>query len=121
MARCRSKTGTSLDIRRRHRNPQKDNETRQARRGAQGEEEMKRKDFYEQYRQARAMSSAAASFSNDCGNDYQRSLENPVYVAKWFFIDSLHNSVIYAMHNKYKRTPYRIKTNRWAISHNSKF
>jgi hypothetical protein len=39
----------------------------------------------------------------------------------WVAIDSLHESIAYAMHNKHKNVHYPISNARWAINHNTKF
>ena len=76
---------------------------------------MNRKDFYNAYRQARFLSSARAEYSikdkvNDTGGDLM-----------WVAINSLHESIVYALHNKHANTHYPIASNRWAIRHNTKF
>jgi len=76
---------------------------------------MNRKEFYNAYRQARFLSSARAEYSiKDKMNDTGGALI-------WMAINSLHESVSYAIINKHPVTHYPIADHKWAINHNTKF
>ena len=76
---------------------------------------MNREEFYVAYRQARFLSSARAKYAvKDNVNDTGGALI-------WVAINSLHESIAYALHNSYARTYYPIAENKWAIRHNTKF
>ena len=76
---------------------------------------MNRKQFYKEYRQARFLLSARAEYAikgkvNDTGG-----------ALIWVVINSLHESIAYAVLNSHVNTYYPIADNRWAINHNTKF
>jgi len=76
---------------------------------------MNRKEFYNLYRQARFLVSARSLYA------IKANVDAPEGNLIWRAIDGLHESVAYALHNKYKATYYPITTHKWAIRQNSKF
>tara|TARA_R110000850_G_scaffold246286_1_gene371176 strand:+ start:41 stop:271 length:231 start_codon:yes stop_codon:yes gene_type:complete len=76
---------------------------------------MNRKQFYKEYQQARFLSSANAEYAT------KGKIKDTGGTLIWVAIDSLHESIVYAMHNRYANTYYPIANNRWAINNNTKF
>ncbi len=76
---------------------------------------MNKKEFYEVYRQVRFIFTATSTYA------VKLNIDAPSYNIQHDILDGLHESVRYAIYNKYKRTYYPIADSRWAISENSKF
>ena len=76
---------------------------------------MNRKQFYDTYRQARFLMSARSVYA------MQDKMIAPDGRLIWVAINSLHESVVYALHNSHAATHYPIANNRWAIRQNSTF
>ena len=78
---------------------------------------MNRKQFYEKYRQARFLLSERPPYATKIKVDFF-GVGNFLHRIA---IDSLHESIGYAIRNKYANTHYPISDNKWAIKNNSKF
>jgi len=76
---------------------------------------MNRKEFYAAYRQARFLMSARSQYA------VEDKVNAPDGTLLWVAINSLHESIAYAMHNKHKNVHYPIADNKWAINLNTKF
>jgi len=77
--------------------------------------ELNRKEFYSLYRQARFLMSARALYA------VTHKVNAPDGTMLINLMESLPESVLYAVMNQYKNTIYPIKENKWAIGHNHKF
>ena len=76
---------------------------------------MNRKEFYATYRQARFLMSARSTYA------VQPNVNAPEGTLIWVAINSLHESIVYAMHNKHASNHYPLADNHWAIKLNSTF
>jgi hypothetical protein len=76
---------------------------------------MNRKEFYTAYRQARFLMTARSMYAID------GKVNAPSGNLIWVAINSLHESIAYALHNKHTSIHYPIAENKWAINHNTKF